>query len=71
MQPIAFLQPEQFCEVAKTWANTQSEAILAVDNIRPSQAGTQLALAVMRGEISHEAAIEAVLTRAKTYASRG
>jgi len=42
-----------------------------VDNIRPSQAGTQLALAVMRGEISHEAAIETVLARAKVYANRG
>lgn len=55
---------------AKTWAQTQSKAILAVDNIRPSSRGLELSQAVMDGRMTHDDAVKAILERAKIYAQR-
>jgi|JI8StandDraft_1071087.scaffolds.fasta_scaffold1521156_1 hypothetical protein len=54
----------------KKWANTQSQAILAVDNIRPSPLGTVLAQAVIDGQMTHDIAVQKILERAKQYANR-
>jgi len=52
---------------AIAWAQKQSQAILAVDNIHPSEAGLELSKAVMEGRITHDEAILAILERAKKY----
>lgn len=52
-----------------SWAASQSLAILAVDNIRPSQEGVALLQAIDRGEITPNQAIEAILQRAANYVS--
>ena len=52
-----------------SWAASQSLAILAVDNIRPSKQGIELLQAIDRGEITPNQAIEAILQRAANYVS--
>ena len=49
------------------WAQKQSQALLAVDNIQPSKAGLELSKAVMEGRITHDEAILAILERARQY----
>lgn len=52
---------------AIAWAQKQSQAILAVDNIQPSEAGLELSKAVTEGRMTHDEAILAILERAKQY----
>lgn len=52
------------------WAAKQAKAILAVDNIKPTQEWEELAQRVENGEISYEEAIQALVNRAHEYAKR-
>jgi hypothetical protein len=54
--------------ISKRWAATKARAILAVDNIRPTQDGEKLAQAVENGEISYDEAVQVLRKRAYEYA---
>lgn len=51
------------------WATDQALAILAVDDIHPSQDGIALMRAMDQGSVTYEQAIAAILDRAKRYAN--
>ncbi len=50
-------------------ATRQAIAIMAVDNLRPSQECINLMYQIDRGEISHAQAVAAILQKAARYAS--
>lgn len=50
-------------------ATEQAIAIMAVDNLRPSQECINLMHQIDRGEISHAQAVAAILQKAASYAS--
>jgi hypothetical protein len=50
-------------------ATEQAIAIMAVDNLRPSQECVNLMHQIDRGDISHAQAVAAILQKAERYAS--
>ena len=51
-----------------SWSSRQALAILAVDNIRPSEEAIALMRAIDAGKITHEQAIQSLLEKARRYA---
>lgn len=51
-------------------ASRQALAILAVDDIHPSEAGVILMWKIDSGSITHDQAIEEIIKRANLYANK-
>lgn len=55
--------------VLKSWSARQAVAILAVDNIHPSELGLDVLKRIEDGLITHQQAREEILRRAKAQVS--
>jgi hypothetical protein len=70
IDPLKMKELSSYHAISSNWAGEQARAILAVDNIRPTKEGEELAQAVENGVLSYQEAIQVIVNRAHEYASR-
>jgi hypothetical protein len=70
IDPLKMKELSSYHAISRNWAGEQARAILAVDNIRPTKEGEELAQAVENGVLSYQEAIQVIVNRAHEYASR-